>query len=99
MRLREVVYHHVDLDAGFSFERRRARPAGQVHRGCRAAAQPVPERPPGVTLRADEGGSWVVGDGAAVVTGSRAGLLLWLARRIPDGVASEGPLPELPRGA
>ena len=41
----------------------------------------------------------MVGDGAAVVTGSQAGLLRWLARRIPDGVACEGPLPELPRGA
>ena len=54
--------------------------------------------PPGLALRADEGDSWVVGDGAAVVTGSRAGLLRWLARRIPDGVASEGRSPSCRAG-
>ena len=98
MRLREVVYHHADLAAGYSFS---DVDGDLLARFIEDAVRrlSLSRRAPGLTLRADEGGSWVVGDGAAVVTGSRAGLLSWLARRIPDGVASEGPLPELPRGA
>lgn len=96
LRLREVVFHHADLDAGFTLEQvdgellasfirdavRRLRASGDA---------------PSLTLRSDEGDVWSVGDGTAYVTGSRAGILLWLARRIPDGVHADH-LPELPKG-
>jgi maleylpyruvate isomerase len=39
---------------------------------------------------------WSIGDGATYVTGSRAGLLLWIARGRGDAVTSDGPPPTLP---
>jgi maleylpyruvate isomerase len=98
-RLREVVYHHVDLDAGFGF----ADVDGDLL--CRfvddaVARLELGRHPPALRLTSDEGDTWTVGDGTTPVTGARAGLLLWLARRIPDGVhAQDAELPSLPRGA
>jgi maleylpyruvate isomerase len=98
-RLREVVYHHVDLDAGFGF----ADVDGDLL--CRFVADAVSRlelgrHPPALRLASDEGDTWTVGDGTVTVTGTRAGLLLWLARRIPDGVRTpDAELPSLPRGA
>jgi maleylpyruvate isomerase len=98
MRLREVVYHHVDLDAGFTF--------GDIDPDLQArfiedavARLGLAHHPVGLELRSDEGDTWRVGDGSARVFGSRGGLLLWLARRIPTGVMADGPVPSLPRGA
>jgi maleylpyruvate isomerase len=108
LRLREVVFHHVDLDAGFGFAD--VEPdlldeflADAVER-LTAAAPDLH-----LALVCDEGPTWTSGErghhtdvsGAepVEVRGSRAGLLLWLARRIPDGVRSGGHLPELPRGS
>jgi len=101
LRLREVVFHHVDLDAGFGFED----VEGDLLDTFLDDAVPrlrsaAPELE--LELRSDEGRSWTVGAGGSpvVVTGSRAGILLWLARRDPAGVAAAGgALPELPRGA
>jgi maleylpyruvate isomerase len=105
LRLREVVLHHVDLDAGYSLAdvdgdvlvRLLDDAVGRLRQSRRA---------PSVTLRTDEGESWEVGqrDGgvpqATEVAGPRHGLLLWLARRIGSGVSSSsGALPDLPRGA
>lgn len=101
LRLRELVFHHVDLDAGFTFEdveddllRRFVDDAVTRLRRHTDA--------PRVTLRSSSGGSWSVSgeppDGVTV-TGTSAGLLLWLARRDPSGVSADGPLPELPQGA
>jgi maleylpyruvate isomerase len=98
-RLREVVYHHVDLDAGFGF----ADVEGDLL--CRFVGDAVSRlelgrHPPALRLTSDEGDTWTVGGGTTSVTGTRAGLLLWLARRIPDGVRAQGrELPSLPRGA
>lgn len=96
MRLREVVYHHVDLDAGFTFAD--VEPdlvaeflADEVER--LAVSTPTV----GFTLHTDDGDEFTVGDGSASVMGSRAGALLWLARQIPTGVHAR-PLPTLPRG-
>jgi maleylpyruvate isomerase len=99
MRIREVVYHHVDLDAGFGFED--VEHALLVRFIDDAVARlRMGHHPPELALRADEGGTWLVGDSTAyVVSGSLAGLLLWLARRIPSAISSDGPLPTLPRGA
>lgn len=96
MRLREVVYHHVDLDAGFGFadvepELVEAFLAEEVTR-LRTA-----DGAPDVTLRSTEGDQWSVGMGTAQVSGDRAALLGWLARGLTHGVAGD-PLPELPAG-
>jgi maleylpyruvate isomerase len=99
LRLREVVYHHVDLDAGFGFddveaELQRRFVADAVHR------LGLGSRPPAVVVRADEGDTWTVGAGTTTVTGSLAGILLWLARRDASRVrAVDGDVPTLPRGA
>ncbi|GAA4402369.1 maleylpyruvate isomerase family mycothiol-dependent enzyme [Fodinibacter luteus] len=96
MRLREVVYHHVDLDAGFTFagvepDLLRAFIAEEVRR--LRALDPAPD----LTLRTPEGDEWTVGVGTASVTGSPAALLAWLARGLTGGVAGD-PLPRLPKG-
>ncbi len=96
LRLREVVFHHADLRAGFSFDDVEPdllvafidHAVGQLRRSGRA---------PSLKVRTDEGDVHVIGDGTAYVTGSRAGVLLWLARRDASGV--QGDPPPLPRGA
>ena len=98
MRLREVVYHHVDLDAGFGF----ADVDGTLLRRFvddAVGRLSLSRRAPGITVRTAEGDEWRVGDGRTAVSGSRAGVLLWLARRLPHGVTAVGALPDLPRGA
>ncbi|QKE84867.1 maleylpyruvate isomerase family mycothiol-dependent enzyme [Arthrobacter sp. NEB 688] len=96
MRLREVTWHHVDLDAGFGF--------GDLEPEVQLAfLDEEVERlrtlddAPDVTLRSDEGEEWTVGLGTASVTGTRAALLGWLARGLTDGVSAD-PLPRLPDG-
>jgi maleylpyruvate isomerase len=105
LRLREVVLHHVDLDAGYTLAdvdddvlvRLLDDAVGRLRLSRRA---------PSMTLRTDEGESWEVGhpDGGAPevteVAGPPHALLLWLTRRIGSGVtSSSGVLPDLPRGA
>lgn len=97
LRLREVVFHHVDLGAGFTFadveeDLLRAFVDDAVRRLQRE------EGAPGLALVTDEGDRWTVGDGTDRVEGTLAGVLLWLARRRPEGVRAHGALPELPRG-
>ena len=95
LRLMEVVFHHVDLDAGYTFAE--ADP-GFVKRATTISIGRFKARDqvPSMTLRSDEGDTWSIGDGAQDVTGSNAALLLWLARGDGVGVSSEAPLPELP---
>ncbi|GIL34560.1 maleylpyruvate isomerase family mycothiol-dependent enzyme [Phycicoccus sp. DTK01] len=96
MRLREVTWHHVDLDAGFGF-------ADLEPELLLAFLDEEAERlrtlddAPDVTLRSDEGEEWTVGLGTTSVAGSRAALLGWLARGLTDGVSAD-PLPRLPDG-
>lgn len=96
MRLRELTWHHVDLDAGFGFadlepdlvqwfveeEVERIRQAGDA---------------PDVTIRSTEGDEWTIGLGTVEVSGTRAALLGWLARGLTAGVSGD-PLPRLPAG-
>jgi maleylpyruvate isomerase len=96
MRLREVVFHHVDLAAGFGFgdvdpELQRVLLAEEVRR-LRAC-----DPPPDVTLRTPGGDEWTVGAGTASVSGDRGALLGWLGRGLTAGVAGD-PLPRLPEG-
>jgi maleylpyruvate isomerase len=95
LRLMEVVFHHVDLEAGYTFAD--ADP-GFVKRATSVAVGRFSARDqaPSITLRSDEGDRWSIRDGAQEVTGSNAALLLWLARGDGAGVASEAPLPGLP---
>ena len=95
LRLMEVVFHHVDLSAGYTFAD--ADP-GFVQRAISIAIErfTASDGAPAITLRSDEGGSWSIGEGAPEVTGSNAALLLWLARGQEGGVSSQAPLPGLP---
>ncbi len=95
LRLMEVVFHHVDLEAGYTFAD--ADP-GFVKRATSVAVGRFSARDqaPSITLRSDEGDRWSIGDGAQEVTGSNAALLLWLARGDGARVSSDAPLPGLP---
>lgn len=98
LRLREVVFHHVDLDDGFTFDQ--VEPA-LLQAFVDDAVTRLGSGDPAVHVRllSDEGDEWVLGDGSTTVRGDRAGLLLWLARRDPRGLTAEGALPDLPRGS
>ena len=96
MRLREVVFHHVDLDAGFGFDD--VEPT-LVHLFLDEEVARVrgADDAPDVTLRTTEGDEWTIGLGTASVSGSRAALLGWLSRGLTTGVCGD-PLPRLPKG-
>ncbi|MFW5471657.1 maleylpyruvate isomerase family mycothiol-dependent enzyme [Knoellia sp. CPCC 206435] len=96
MRLREVVYHHVDLDVGFGFDDLDG-DLQVMFLENELKRQRGAEPAPSLSISTDEGDGWSLGDGAARVTGSRAGVLTWLARQDPSGVRAED-LPELTRG-
>ncbi len=96
MRLRELTWHHVDLDAGFGFADLEPELVTlfleeEVERV--RGAQDVPD----VTLRSTEGDEWTLGLGTTEVSGERAALLGWLARGLTTGVTGD-PLPQLPAG-
>jgi len=96
LRLLEVVFHHVDLDTGYTFED--ADP-GFVGRAVSNAVERFKTRGeplPSVSLHGDKGGLWSMGEGAQEVRGTSAALLLWLARGDSSGVASRSALPTMP---
>ncbi len=95
MRLREVVFHHVDLATGFSFAEVEAPLMAQL---VADAVRRLSGSDLSVALVADEGPSWTLGEGTQAVTGSLAGLLTWLARQDPSGVSSTSSLPAVPQG-
>lgn len=97
LRLRELVYHHVDLDAGFGFEH--VSPELLLLFLDETVAHLVAlADAPGLTIRTSEGDTHVVGDGATEVTGTRAAVLAWLSRGQTGGVRAEGRLPDIPAG-
>jgi maleylpyruvate isomerase len=95
LRLLEVVIHHVDLNAGYSFAD--ADP-GFVKRAISNAVARIAARDDGasILLTSSERDSWSMGEGTQEVTGSNATLLLWLARGDERGVSSKQALPVLP---
>ena len=99
MRLRELVFHHVDLDAGFGFDDLDSDVLGELL-ADQVLRLTKRDDAPAFRVRTDEGDTFAVGDGGPLVTGSRGGLLLWLARQDPTGVRVEAPdqLPTLPTG-
>ncbi len=94
-RLREVTYHHVDLDAGFSFAD--AEPE-IVNRGLDEAVARVGPKPdcPSLTVTSEDSGRWHLAGGGQEVHGTPAALLLWLARGLPSGIRSGRAVPTLP---
>jgi maleylpyruvate isomerase len=96
MRLREVVYHHVDLDAGFGFADVDA-PLLVVFLDDEVKRLRRCDPAPDLTIRTTEGDEWTVGLGTTTVSGDRASVLGWLARGLTDGVSAD-PLPHLPEG-
>jgi maleylpyruvate isomerase len=95
LRLMEVVVHHADLDAGYTFA---DTDPGFVKRAMAISVERMKAsgEAPSVTLTGEEGDTWSIDDGHQVVTGSNAALLLWLTRGDDVGVSSDAPLPELP---
>ncbi len=95
MRLREVVFHHVDLDAGYTFADVESALALQFIEDTvrRLRANPAT---PSMTIRTDEGDAWSIGDGRPTISGTRAAVLGWLTRGLTDRVV--GDLPTLPFG-
>ena len=95
LRLLEVVFHHVDLFAGYTFAD--ADP-GFVRRAIDNAVgrMKVSSQEPDVLLSSDVGDTWSLGECAQEITGTNAALLLWLTRGDGSGVSSQGALPELP---
>jgi maleylpyruvate isomerase len=95
LRLLEVVFHHVDLNAGYTFAD--ADP-GFVRRSIGNAIHRMKTnaQEPSILVRSLEGDSWSVGEGTQEVTGTNATLLLWLARGDERGVTSQEVLPVLP---
>jgi len=95
LRLMEVVFHHVDLAAGYTFA---AADRGFVRRAVTNAAQRIGahDQAPSVTLRGDDGNTWSIAGGAQEITACNAALLLWLARGDGTGLSSDAPLPVLP---
>lgn len=98
LRLREVTYHHVDLDCGFTFA---DIPGGLAERlladeVARLRAQPGC---PSMTLRTDERDVHAIGDGTPTVSAPRAAMLAWLARGDVSGIEAPraADLPTLPQ--
>lgn len=99
LRLREVVYHHVDLDAGFGFADLDEEMVSSFLDDEVARLDAHTDRP-ALTIVLPDDTRYVVAGGGPEVYGAPADVLLWLARRDPAGVsmADDGDLPELPDG-
>jgi len=95
LRLMEVVFHHVDLDTGYTFAE--ADP-GFVRRAITNAVGRIgaSAQAPAISLRGENGDRWSIGEGTQEVTGTNAALLLWLGRGDDTGVSSQHALPALP---
>ena len=98
MRLRELVFHHVDLDACFTFDRV-APELVDLFLDEAVERLRTDDEAPSVRLTTTEGREVsVIAGGATRVTGSPSGLLLWIARGRTDDVTVDGPPPTLPFG-
>jgi maleylpyruvate isomerase len=97
MRLRELVFHHVDLDSSYDF-RSLSPELVELFLTDTVARLEAADAPPSATLVTTEGDHFVLGGGATTVTGSRADVLLWAARGHTDHVRLDGPAPTLPFG-
>lgn len=93
MRLREVTYHHVDLDLGYTFA---DVPPEVVRAGIVEAVERVSAGAPPLTLVGTDNRRWHIHGGGNEVHGHPADLLFWLARGVEQGLTSHHRLPTLP---
>ena len=93
MRMREVVMHHVDLDAGFGFADVDDDTVLRLLQDTIRRLRHDPETP-SMSIRTNEGDVWSIGDGRPIVSGTRADVLAWLTRGQPAGMT--GQLPTIP---
>jgi maleylpyruvate isomerase len=93
MRMREVVMHHVDLDAGFGFADVDDDVLLALLQDTIRRLRHDPETP-SMSIRTDEGDVWSIGDGRPIVSGTRGAVLAWLTRG--DASRVEGELPTIP---
>ncbi|MFP5347358.1 MAG: maleylpyruvate isomerase family mycothiol-dependent enzyme [Actinomycetes bacterium] len=93
-RMREVAYHHVDLDAGYRFE---DLPDAVLLRGLDEAVERVAAAgAPSLRLAATDL-DWTSGTEGAEVSGRASDLLAWLTGRSDgEGLRAEHALPQLP---
>ena len=93
MRMREVVLHHLDLDAGFGFADVDDDTVLRLLQDTVRRLRHDPETP-SMSIRTDEGDVWSIGDGRPIVSGTRADVLAWLTRGQTSGMT--GDLPTIP---
>ena len=93
MRMREVVMHHIDLDAGFSFVDVDDEVLLALLQDTVRRLRHDPETP-SMSIRTNEGDVWSIGDGRPLVSGTRAAVLAWLTRGDTSNVV--GSLPAIP---
>jgi maleylpyruvate isomerase len=93
MRLREVVLHHLDLNADYGFADVDDDVVLWLLQDTIRRLSRDPETP-SMSIRTDEGDVWSIGDGQPIVSGSRAEVLAWLTRGVTTGVT--GTLPTVP---
>jgi len=96
LRLREVVYHHIDLDTGYSFAQ--ASPSWVVREIAESARRFA--EGPAVLVDAGDTGTWRYGrpdEQEVTVSGAPADLLGWITGRgSGEGLtSSSGRLPDL----
>lgn len=95
MRIIEVVFHHVDLDAGYTFDD--ADPAWVARTLKRGVRQwEATDQPPALTLHPHGLEPLELAGGGTEVLGTPGQLLRWLARGRADGLRSAQPLPSPP---
>ena len=97
LRLRELVFHHVDLDAGFTFAHAPDDVVALLLDDAVARLE-TEDEVPDATLVTAEGDEFVLGAGTTRISGTRAGVLFWLARGRTAEVTVDGPVPPLPFG-
>jgi maleylpyruvate isomerase len=93
MRMREVVMHHIDLNAGFSFSEVDDEVLLALLQDTIRRLRHDPETP-SMSIRTNEGDVWSIGDGRPLVSGTRAAVLAWLTRGDTSHVV--GSLPAIP---
>lgn len=95
MRVLEVVFHHVDLRSGFTFDH--ADPDWRARTLKRGVAQwDARDTAPSLTLHPRGMDPLDLGGGGPEVTGTPGQLLLWLARGHAEGLELSGTLPTPP---
>ncbi|MCK0113307.1 maleylpyruvate isomerase family mycothiol-dependent enzyme [Ornithinimicrobium sp. F0845] len=94
-RLREVTFHHVDLDAGYTFH---DAPPEVVRAGLAEAVDRLGHGScPPLSLTGSDNRHWHIHGGGHEVKGRPGDLLLWLARGVEHGLTHQHPLPTMPR--